>query len=661
MKSIGRSLILAGVILVAILALYGCQGNKNNPPTIPENPSQVLSPASVSESPQSESTHYLWGYYIVKIDPDSLDTEIIPVREIMTHINVLKYLEQGPCTNCFKIAGISPGPSGTLNIDISIKHPFSSLNFTGFDVRGIAMFDGSKVFPVSGLRMSDSSLGDGELLNADGYTTLYNSTTAGGGPDGIQGYIKGKFATVTAPNATLNGYKRFSSYPANARNTFYSGDTVTVTYQIKMPKPFIFGYAIDANWAPPIHKPVINPMSDFGPGANCQEAWKIEVQDMGPGPTIDGGSTKFQIDVFDYQGKDSAHPVVLECPELFDGEVEASWALDGSGFTRYQTVLENSKIAGVGSYNCLIRKEASENNPSTQPWLDLTAYTLFSVYVSGMPLNPVDVTPPWLNFSPKDVCIDGKYCYIAGGVNGLHIFDLSHSSNPVWINWVDTPGNASGVTVSGGYAYIADEDSGLQIVDIDPPESAYIVNSVEMPDRARAVAVSGGYAFVADDQSGLQIVDIDPPESACIVNSIDIPFSTLEVLTSGDYAYATSYSGLYIIDIDPPESAYIVKSVNSSIEAYDAAVSEGYAYVANNEVLQIIDIDPPEEASTVKIVESKTNWIKEIAVSGGYAFVAGDHSDFQIIDIDPPESAYIAYSVGSDLYISGIAVSEGFA
>jgi PKD repeat protein len=75
--------------------------------------------------------------------------------------------------------------------------------------------------------------------------------------------------------------------------------------------------------------------------------------------------------------------------------------------------------------------------------------------------NPVDITPPWLNFCAEDVCVDGNYAYIAGYVNGLHIFDISDPANPVWVNWVDTPGEAYGVAVSGGYAYVADFWSGF--------------------------------------------------------------------------------------------------------------------------------------------------------------------------------------------------------
>lgn len=90
--------------------------------------------------------------------------------------------------------------------------------------------------------------------------------------------------------------------PANTRNAFYAADTITVTYEIDMPdspNPFVLGYAVDASWAPPIHKPVTNPMTDFGPAANCPEAWEIIVEQAPVGTGLDecGGEVKLTIDV----------------------------------------------------------------------------------------------------------------------------------------------------------------------------------------------------------------------------------------------------------------------------------------------------------------------------------------------------------------------------
>ncbi|MCD5384015.1 T9SS type A sorting domain-containing protein [candidate division WOR-3 bacterium] len=53
--------------------------------------------------------------------------------------------------------------------------------------------------------------------------------------------------------------------------------------------------------------------------------------------------------------------------------------------------------------------------------------------------------------------------YIAAGVAGLEVWDISDPNLPVQLGGCDTPGSACGVAVSGSYAYIADGYTGLQI------------------------------------------------------------------------------------------------------------------------------------------------------------------------------------------------------
>ena len=382
MKGI-RSLVRSASMSAAfLLAAFGCVGGGPANPVLPSNGHEGSGVLTQPANPET-SGHYLWGYYTVRIDEKDYSAEIMPIRETAGHWNVLQFLEQWPCTNCFKLAGVSPNPDGTLNVNVSIKQPFANLNLTGFDVRGIAMFSGSHLFPESGLVMSDRTLGEGEVVNADGFTTLFNPTTAG---HGFEGYVKGKLATVTAPGSTLNGYKRFvTDDPANTRNAFYAGDEIIVTFQIDMPdppNPWVFGYAVDASWAPAINKPVDDPMTDFGLSANCPEPWKIEVTDtpVGDGLTDCGGQTKLTIDVYDWQEKDDAHAVVAECPELFDGEVTATWKADAVGFTTYEALVENTKNAPAGTYRCLVSKEAKEND-LLKPWLNITAYQLHELEV----------------------------------------------------------------------------------------------------------------------------------------------------------------------------------------------------------------------------------------------------------------------------------------
>jgi hypothetical protein len=490
-------------------------------------------------------------------------------------------------------------------------------------------------------------LNEGELVNADGYTTLFNNATLG---NGLEGYYKGKLATASTPPTTLNGFKRYvTDDPSNTRNAFFIGDDIVVNNKIDMPdpaKPWVFGYAVDACWTQPTNKPVHDPMADYPISTNCPEAWKIEVQDLGPGITVDGGTTKLQIDVYDWQGKDEAHPVLVECPELFDGTIGGTWESDGYGYSRYEVEVQNIKLPSTGNYPCLVRKEAQENDPVAKPWLDLTAYCVFRIRVGWTSGYPKDVTPSsWSDVTPYAASIEGHYAYLACGGGGLQILDISDPTNPVLINQVDTPGTGRRVAESAGYACVADGASGLQIIDVDPPESAHIVDSVDIPG-AVDVAVSEGYAYVV--AGTLEIVDIDPPESAYVVKSVDLVHTWMrEVAVSGGYAYVgidedyETYE-LAIIDVDPPEEAHVVKTVYTGgfNVAQGIAVSNGYAFVTDVFAgLIVIDVDPPESAYVASTFDEAGG---PLAVSGNYAYVCGGSSGLRIVDIEDPQSVYIA-------------------
>ncbi|MCX6647609.1 MAG: hypothetical protein NTY09_14800, partial [bacterium] len=585
-------------LIIAIIGLIiaGCASHNSQPIA----PDETLSPQNLTGNADVPdisdiNTHYLLSsglIYVNTENPDDPIIEIIPAREGEIHLNILKFLEGAPCFDCFRIVGFNfSGPGYQyLNIDIRIDHPFTDLLYSVFDVRGIIMFDGNHEFPAIGKTTSDPSIGEGALTNADGYTALYNSSTLTAPVGDLQKYFPGKLSTATMPNSDINGYIYFrTDDPANDRNAFYANSFDIKTFSMKLPTDvFVIGYAVDASWAPPIETPVDDPLTDFDTTANCTEPWKIEVQDIGPGLTWEGGTTKLQIDVYDWQGKSTHHAPVVECPEIFNGICSAIWASDGDGYSRYEADISNTNLASGGYYSCLVSVEANENDPIGTPRLDLTGYEIFCISVHDeSPFNLVDVTPPWLNFSPEGICLDGNYAYIAGGINGLHIFDISDPENPTWVNWVDTPGEARCVTVSGGYAYVTDysdfystNNASLHIIDIDPPGSAYIVKSVDTPGAAYSVTVSGEYAFVADWGPGIQVIDIQPPESAHIVKTIDTPGQAWDIALSGGYAYvADSWRGVQIIDIDPLESAYIVKSVDTPDYAQGIAISAGYAYV----------------------------------------------------------------------------------
>lgn len=656
------------VIVLAVM-MSACGGSE--PPSAPG----IIDTATTSH--YTGSSHSLLSYNLISVDatdPDNIRYEIIPVRIASGHMNVLSWLEDSPCDDCLKITAIDFIGSGHFEVEVEISHPFPITKFTAFDVRGIVMLDGAHMFPDSGLRTSDFSLGDGEIVNPDGCTSLYNWTTAG---NGIEGYIEGKLATSQPPNSTLNPFKIYVSQGSdNTRNAFYAGDSVSRIYEIRMPfNVFRFGYAVDACWTPPTIEPVTDPMTDFPPEANCPEPYKIVVNQDGGDLDVTGSSTDLLIAVYDWQGKDDVYPPTVECPELFDGQVTAEWEEDGDGYTIYRATIQNSKFAPPGEYWCLVSKVPVENDDSSG-WMDLTAHRICRVEVITDNIWPYDVTPPQLNFRCLDVRVDGDYAYCAAGTNGMHIVDISDPSNPEWFGAVSVPGYIGCIDTWGGYAFVEngnndDSESGLVIIDIDPVEDAEIFMTIELGENVYDIEVYNGYAFVLADPMGLVIVDVDPVEDAYIVTSVETTDHSPQAISVTDgYAFVACgiLDGTDIIDIDPVEDAAIINTLDfPGNSVTEVLYHDGYLYLSGSESyyvqgIYVYDVDPIDTPEFVKYIEN-SGIPREMVIKGGYGFVTDSDEGVQVIDIDPIEDAEIVATIpvtgstyvleisGDDLYI----------
>jgi hypothetical protein len=349
-------------------------------------------PINPSLTPQQATfvdNRYMWGFWTISVDPDTLEVTVTPLRSAQDHWNARKWLENGPCHDCVQVLNVTDAGDGTLLFDVELTHPFSNPNLTGFDVRGIPMFDYGYEYWLD-TRIPTRESGRGELVNAEGSTYLYCLQTEGEGPGGLQGYSKGYYASTEMPDATINGYLRhISDDPANTRNAFYAGESVMRTYKIDMPDTFVFGYAVDASWAPPTVKPVTDPMEDFPPEANCYEPYMIWVSSspIGQGLTDQGGWTRLVIDVYDHQGAGSYSAPRLYCDEVFDTPITAEYKKSYPDYASWEAIVPCSSHPDAGQYRCLIVVEDEMN--ATSPWfIDLTAYKVYTLEVDEFEQDP---------------------------------------------------------------------------------------------------------------------------------------------------------------------------------------------------------------------------------------------------------------------------------
>jgi outer membrane protein assembly factor BamB len=393
---------ILSVLMTILLSLVSCSGtNPTSSPT--DNP--LVPPANQSINPSAG--HHLFGMWQLVFDFDNETAEAIPLRTADGHFNVRKFLENGPCYNCLNLLNFHVEPDNTFFIDVRFNHPFPGLdNFSGFDVRGIAIFNGSYNFPASGLIMSDRTLGDMELLNADGFTTLFNPVDF---PEGtgipILTYNKGRAATPLAQPSTLNAFKSF--YTDIQRRLFRSGESDTRTYHIARPAGTLIrvGYAVDASWEPPLTKPVNDPLTEFGPNANCLEAYEISAQ-VGSGLMPGCGFAPYIVDVYDHQGHDTIRGITFEAPDLMEGIFSDDDGTDMGDFTRYTGTIPNELKADEGEYPILIG--ATDIYPDYFLG-ELTAYAVATAMVERV---PIDYANSWRkecrtldnsNYNPNEV------------------------------------------------------------------------------------------------------------------------------------------------------------------------------------------------------------------------------------------------------------------
>jgi hypothetical protein len=268
------------LLSLVIAMVTGCARDPLSPPSDSDNQLQFKPQASAQEG-----SYRLWGEWKLYFDANHENVDLVPVRNARFHLNALKFLESY-CTDCVKLIKLKNNGNGTVDLTVQLTHPFPGLpQYTGFDVKGIMMFDGSYEFPFDSTKwhlpnpyfeISWREMGDPEVLNPDGYTPRWAPSWESGSDLPIFNYWKGKFA-FGEPNADLNAFLDF--YSLEERHIFLVNSKVNRTYTIWLPpgEPVVAGYAVEACWEPPTVTPVTNPIEDFPSSANQPEAYHFKV------------------------------------------------------------------------------------------------------------------------------------------------------------------------------------------------------------------------------------------------------------------------------------------------------------------------------------------------------------------------------------------------
>ncbi len=238
---------------------------------------------------------------------------------------------------------------------------------------------------------------------------------------------------------------------------------------------------------------------------------------------------------------------------------------------------------------------------------------------------------------------------------------VDYSHYPHVVGAVSTYGECD-LATDGQYVYVAAGNC-LQIVDLSDASNPKVIGSVDTPGGSAGVAVSGSYAYLACYHCGLMVVDVRNPRNPRSIGSAAARNYAQGVAVSGNRAYLAEQIGegeggtLEVIDITDPALPKVLGGVDVQGDGFlNVAVTGGYAYVAANRLgLEVMDVRDPADPRVAANLTWGNDWVEDVAVTGDIACVAAGDG-VKIVDITTPEKPQEVSQVAMSGFIRGISV-----
>ncbi|OHD10775.1 MAG: hypothetical protein A2086_14495 [Spirochaetes bacterium GWD1_27_9] len=303
------------------------------------------------------------------------------------------------------------------------------------------------------------------------------------------------------------------------------------------------------------------------------------------------------------------------------------------------------------NYEIIITKSGYKNYSKTVTNAELKGF-------ADKPLVVVlekDIEINFNNYEVKDIIntgsrimatkVYGKYFYVLDGFRGLKIYDITDTSNPIFLKELNFY-SGSYFDINNNYLYILyNYQKDIEVFDISNPVNPIFLSTIPNTKYIYKIAFKNNYIYGADLQKGVIIIDATNPLNATIVKEILITQGRRNLIIKDNYLFTSNqYESLRIFDITDPLNSFEIKAMPFTSDfIYDLTINNSYLYISSLSSVYILDINDIQNPIILKKLSTGSYSTK---IYENYMFLANT-STFNMYDKTNIDNISLVSSFGS--------------
>jgi hypothetical protein len=182
-------------------------------------------------------------------------------------------------------------------------------------------------------------------------------------------------------------------------------------------------------------------------------------------------------------------------------------------------------------------------------------------------------------FNHAVVALDGM-AYVAGGVGGVEVVDISDARHPALI-WRKDHSEVRGIHVDGRFLYVADGYDGFRIYSLEK-EVPILSSLLDTPGWNCDCFIIGDMAYLADGANGVRTVDVSDRSKPRELGSVTLKTLTREIHALPGTVFAAAHiTGVAAIDVSDPERPVIADRYETVDDARGVFADDRFVYLAS--------------------------------------------------------------------------------